>query len=78
LQDPSRFTQIWIFGLKKYHLATLGDCSLSGLALTPRRPKQWEFPRIIRIKSVNRGGKNDKKKEMASPDVTNKPVFFNL
>jgi hypothetical protein len=23
LQDPPRFTQIWIFGLKRYHLATL-------------------------------------------------------
>jgi hypothetical protein len=22
-QDPQRFTQIWIFGLKTYHLATL-------------------------------------------------------
>jgi hypothetical protein len=23
LQDPPKFTQIWIFGLKIYHLATL-------------------------------------------------------
>jgi hypothetical protein len=23
LQDPSKFTQIWIFGLKTNHLATL-------------------------------------------------------
>jgi hypothetical protein len=23
LQDPSEFTQIWTFGLRKYHLATL-------------------------------------------------------
>jgi hypothetical protein len=23
LQDPPKSTQIWIFGLKKYHLATL-------------------------------------------------------
>jgi hypothetical protein len=23
LQDPPKFTQIWIFGLKVYHLATL-------------------------------------------------------
>jgi hypothetical protein len=24
LQDPAKFTQIWIFGLKTNHLATLG------------------------------------------------------
>jgi hypothetical protein len=23
LQDPPKFTQIWIFGSKKFHLATL-------------------------------------------------------
>jgi hypothetical protein len=26
LQDPPKFTQIWIFGLKTNHLATLGLC----------------------------------------------------
>jgi hypothetical protein len=25
LQDPPKFTQIWIFGLKIYHLATLSE-----------------------------------------------------
>jgi hypothetical protein len=28
LQDPPKFTQTWIFGLKIYHLATLGIFSL--------------------------------------------------
>jgi hypothetical protein len=27
LQDPPKFTQIWIFGLKTNHLATLFWCS---------------------------------------------------
>jgi hypothetical protein len=31
LQDPSKFTQIWIFGLKKYHLATLIEGKISKL-----------------------------------------------
>jgi hypothetical protein len=29
LQDPPKFTQIWILGLKKYHLATLVGLSIS-------------------------------------------------
>jgi hypothetical protein len=33
-QDPPKFTQIWIFGWKKYHLATLPEetCLISGIA----------------------------------------------
>jgi hypothetical protein len=29
LQDPPKFTQIWIFGLKTDHLATLFTASIS-------------------------------------------------
>jgi hypothetical protein len=50
LQDPPKFTQIWIFGLKTNHLATLGGMFIASLIshfygraspFVPCRPKTF-------------------------------------
>jgi hypothetical protein len=42
LQDPPRFTQIWIFGLKTNHLAALASTAVHYFALLVRRPAMTE------------------------------------
>jgi hypothetical protein len=57
LQDPSKFTQIWIFGLKKYHLATLIEGKISKLfSAMPKFMPKLNCCVFYKKKRQSRGG----------------------
>jgi hypothetical protein len=50
LQDPPKFTQIWIFGLKTNHLATLVTGIVARTTAPPKKAKRpFEKKRFQKI-----------------------------
>jgi hypothetical protein len=65
LQDPPKFTQIWIFGLKTNHLATLGRLPENNNNKTAAKKSKPEIPTLFAQPFLN-----------SSPTKKGSSIFF--